>query len=271
MNIYFPPAPNFMSHIVPFIDTDNDFTLVGSMSQMGSIPKNVDWNKVIVYNWDHYDFIDMENRPDWVKFHWMCRKAREVWMPTHAHASYYRRDAGIDSYVINLACVIPEEWDIFSNTDGGYALMSSRRDGYKRFDWFVAGCEYAGIPFKTTHPEDTSRPDFIETMKHCRFYVQASLDESLGGLSLMEAVYNRKPVLMSDSILGGREIYGDTIRYFKWDDVDDLAAKLKEMYDKPEPQPGANLRIENYTPMGVAQEINYRLWMLKSALGHRAR
>lgn len=261
MIILFPD--NWMQEIVPFINQDNDFILVGSMSQMDKIPENVDWNKVILYNWDWYSFIDKNNRPDWVRFTKMCQKAREVWMPTHAHSSYFRRDTGIDSQVINLACVLPHEW-VGENTDGGYALMSSRMDAYKRFPLFTTACIEAGIPFKISHPATTPREEYIKLIKGCKVYVQASLDESLGGLSLMEAVYNRKPVLMSNSIMGGREIYGDTIQYFQWDNRDEFVMKLRLFQMLPYSQSNAFDRIKNQTPQGVAEQINKRIKQLKN-------
>lgn len=133
MKLLFPD--NWMTKMIPYIDQNNDFILVGSMSQMGRLESGVDWSKVILYNWDHYSFIDYSRRPDWVNFHKACRKALEVWTPTHAHASYFKRDTGIDSQVINFAYVIPEEWD-GRNSVGDYIMMSSRMDWYKRFPMF---------------------------------------------------------------------------------------------------------------------------------------
>ena len=261
MKIFFPS--NWMSRIVPFINTDNNFILVGSISQMGALTGSEDFSKIILYNWDHYDFIDMANRPDWVRFHHFCKKAKEVWIPTHAHASYFQRDIGVNPYVLNLACVLPEEWE-GENQDGGYVLMSSRKDFYKRFDLFKEACESIHISFKTTHPEDTSREEYIKIMKNCRFYVQASIDESLGGLSLMEAVWNKKPVLMSDSIKGGQEIYGDSIEYFKSDSLLSFQDKLYKLWLNQSEQPNAFNKIKNQTPEGVAKLINQRICHLKS-------
>lgn len=249
-----------MEEIIPFVDQDNDFILVGSMSQMNRIPKDADWNKVILYNWDHYKFIDMANRPDWVRFHQMCKKAREVWMPTKTHADYYLEYSGVRSFVLNLACVLPHEWG--KTSDSVYAMMSSRPDGYKRFDMFKKACAELNMPFIATHPGTTSRQEYIDSLSNCRFYVQASIDESLGGLSLMEAVWNRKPVLISDSIKGGIEVYGDTIEYFKSEDFNDFKAKLSKMFDGVQ-QPDAFNRIKNQTPQGVAELINQRICTLK--------
>lgn len=249
---------NWMQSIVPHIDQNNDFVLVGSISQMGAISKTEDWSKVILYNWDHYDFIDMAERPDWALFHSYCRKAREVWIPSHAHAFAFRRDIGIDPYVLNLACVIPSEFT-GPVADGGYAMMSSRKDWYKRFPMFEQACQELGVAYRATHPEDTPREEYIRTLQNCRFYVQASIDESLGGLSLLEAVYNKKPVLMSNSINGGMEIYGDTIDYFRWDSMVDLKKKLKEFATGRITQPEAFDRIKNQTPEGVGAMINLRI------------
>ena len=262
MTILFPD--NWMKEITPFIDQDNDFTLIGSISQMHKLPDNVDYSKLIVYNWDHYSWIDMTNRGDWRRFHALCRKAAEVWIPTHAHASYFKRDTGIDSYVLNLACVDPQEFN-GSTTRGNYIMMSSRKDWYKRFAMFEQACQELGMPYKATHPETTSRKEYIDLMKGCRGYVQASIDESLGGLSLMEAVWNDKPVLMSDSIAGGREVYGDTISYFSAHDYKDLKAKLTDLWES-HGNPDAFDRIKNQTPEGVALQINSRICQLRSTL-----
>jgi glycosyltransferase involved in cell wall biosynthesis len=253
---------NWMTAMVPFINQDNDFTLVGSMTQLGRL-ENPDWSKTTLYNWDHYDFINY-SRKDWVAFHEACKKAREVWMPTQAHADKYEAFSGVKAHVLNLAYVMPEEWDLSKNTEGDYAMMSSRPDGYKRFDWFERACEELGIPFKSTHPGTWPRGEFVEALRGCRVYVQASLDESLGGLTLMEAVYNEKPVLMSDSIKGGVEIYGDTINYFKWDDFQNFKRKLWRLWDTPLVNPRAKLRIAAQTPKGVAEMVNDRICTLKS-------
>lgn len=256
--ILFPD--NWMQAAVPHIK-EGDFVLVGSMTQLNRLEEGVDWNKVILYNWDHYSFIDYPNRPDWIRFHAACRKAREVWCPTHAHASYFKRDTGINSKVLNMAYVLPNEWG--DTRDGGYALMSSRKDWYKRFAMFEQACRTIDIPYKVTHPEETSREEYIKFMSGCRFYVQASVDESLGGLSLMEAVWNRKPVLMSDSIAGGREVYGDSINYFSAYDYRDFIRQLRQMMG-PIHQPNARTKIETQTPEGVAEMINRRLCELRS-------
>lgn len=251
---------NWMQSIVPYLDSRYDFTILGSMSQIGSVEKNQDWERTILYNWDHYAFVNYQ-RSDWVKFHYYCTKAKEVWVPTHAHASYYRAFSGIDSYVINLACVQPEEWEKETHDDG-YILMSSRQDWYKRFPMFERACQDLGIAYKTTHPEHTSREEYTKLMSGCRGYVQASIDESLGGLSLMEAVWNNKPVLMSDSMLGGKEVYGDTINYFSSYDFADFKKQLLLLSQGSFSQPNARKKIENQTPSGVAEAINLRLCQL---------
>ena len=257
MKILFPD--NWMQEIIPFIDKQYDFILLGSMSQMRQLTGEEDLSKLIAYNWDHYSFIDMKNRGDWMKFHKLCKKAKEVWIPTYAHGSYYRADQQVKSHVTNIACVLPHEWDIKNIKDKEYVLFSSRKDTYKRFPFFAEACDLAGIPYKTTHPEETSREEYIETLQGCRFYVQASLDESLGGLSLMEAVWNQKPVLMSNSILGGKELYGDSINYFQWDSKGDLVHKLQVLWENPTFNPVSKERISRYTPKGVGEAINKRL------------
>ncbi len=79
----------------------------------------------------------------------------------------------------------------------------------------------------------------------------------------MEAVYNGKPVLMSDSILGGIELYGQAINYFQWDDMDDFKLQLKKLYSSPsEPTPLARGRIAQFTPKGVGEAINKRIKQL---------
>lgn len=238
---------NWMMELVPHID-EHDFTFVGSMSVL---PHRPNWEKTILYNWDHYSFVDMK-RPDWVAFHKACYKAKEIWMPTHAHASYYKAFSGLDSHVLNIACVLPHEWGETMN--GGYAMFSSRPDAYKRFRLFQDACKDSGRPCIATHPNTTPRGEYISLLSGCGVYVQASIDESLGGLSLMEAVWNGKRVIMSDTILGGHEMYGDTIEYFT--DQAHLTELLK--VDKPA-DPRARERIKQYTPEGVGALINKRI------------
>lgn len=239
---------NWMRELEPHIEP-HDFIFVGSMSVLGQLPKRVDWNKVILYNWDHYAHVDY-GRPDWVAFHAACKKAREIWMPTHAHCSYFKAYSGLDSYALNVACVLPDEWG--GTEEGEYAMFSSRPDRYKRFDLFKSACKKAGIPYVATHPKTTDRKTYIKLLSGCKVYVQPSLDESLGGLSLMEAAYLGKRVIMSDTILGGKEMYGDTIEYFKDEDhLADLLAMNKT----------ADIRAKAkvYTPEMVGKLINRRI------------
>lgn len=250
---------NWLAEVIPFVD-DHGFTFVGSMTQLHRL-QNPDWSKIILYNWDHYAHINY-SRPDWVAFHEACKKACEVWMPTQAHADYYEAFSGIKSHVLNIAFVIPSEFE-GENTAGDYAMMSSRDDGYKRFPLFSEACRRAGIPCVKTHPATTPRADYIKLLKGCRVYVQASLDESLGGLSLMEAVWCGKPVIMSETIKGGKEIYGDTIVYFS--DEDDLKHKILTI----EPQPRARSKIESQTPEQVGKKITERLLHLHEEVSRR--
>ena len=229
---------------------------------------------LITWNWDWYDYIDKktDNRMfgdaiAWREFTKLMKQSLEVWSSTKSEALKCEKETGIKSNFLFYAFILPWEWESESR-DYGYIIQASRTDPNKRFDWYERATEELGIPYKSYHPHANSRPDYIRTVKNCSFSVLASREESLGGISSMEATYCKKPVLVSDNG-GAKEIWGDTVNYFKRDDYEDFKKQMKWLWENYKTRKAQDKVerayqriIDRYLPHHFAEKIHNRLQLV---------
>ncbi len=209
-------------------DIEADLVWCGSESQINRLIKynhKFPDTPIINYLWDLYSF--KVYNPNYIA---ALQGSKEIWTPTYDVSQDLKQDHDLTSYYV--PCWFPtKEWEGTNiSMKGIHVVQASRRDDYKRFDWFEKACQEMDIPYKSCHPDKYSRSKFKKIIAGCNFVVVSSLEESQGTLSAMEAVYLLKPVLMSDCIQGGKEVWGDTIEYFKWDSFEEYKQKIWEMY-----------------------------------------
>jgi len=226
----------------------SDLIVCWSDSQMPKLNEYLMINrkaKVINYLWDLYSFQDYEN-DHWKAYKFLLEASTDIWTPTYDVSQDLKQRWDLHSYV--LPCFFPtEEWQDVKITTGDYAVQASRRDDYKRFDWFEKACKELKIPFYSCHPDKYSREEYKKILAGCKFLVVSSLEESQGTMSAMEAAYLGKPILMSDCIEGGKEIWGNEIQYFKWDNYERYKEAIESLNFKPLDFLGANTNYSGNT------------------------
>lgn len=270
------PPNNFLSRLAPefyslghdvvvnHVTSDCDVILGMSISQLVSIERfhqKCPEIPLITYNWDWYDHID-KTVGDWKVFTDLMRESKEVWSASEITAAKCRRDTKIESTQYFYAYILPEEWE-GEKKDGGYIIQASRRDDYKRFDWFEKAATELKIPFRSYHPGVNARPDYIDAVKNCSVLVASSTEDSIGGLTLMEAAYCDKPILVGDHP-GAKEVWGDAANYFMVNDFEDYKKKMQLVWDshtdlQVKRQEAKKKVEENFLPHIVARKMSERL------------
>ena len=273
-----PEVTNFLGNLIPELidlrnevmvnscDEDCDVILGMSHTQWQNIQylhKTFPDIPLITYNWDWYDYID-KTKNGWAEFVQLMKESKEVWSSSKITADKCENEIGIKSNSYFYAFILPKEWK-GEKRDWGYMLMGSRDDANKRFDWYERAAEELGIPYKSYHPDVNGREDYIRTLENCSFVVMASREESIGGVTAMEASYCKKPVLSSDCY-GCKEVWGDDVVYFKKDSYEDFKKQMKwlwENYKSKEVQDKIERAYqkvnEKYLPENMANQINERL------------
>jgi len=217
---------------------------------------------LIVNNWDWYDYID-KTKGTWPLFIQLMKEAKEVWSGDLDTLNITEKAIGIKSEFLFYIFVHPWEWK-GETRDWGYIMKGSRRDPNKRVEWFERAANELGIPYKSYHLHENSRPDYIRAVKNCSFLVSASREEGIAH-SPLEASCCKKPILIPDNA-GWKDVCGDNATYFKVDDFDDFKKQMKwlwENYKSKEIQK----KVENayklvntkFLPQHMAERINERL------------
>lgn len=236
------PTNNWLNRLIPELADKRNDVLVNECSEDADLiisTSHTQWEitkelhekypdiPLIVWNWDWFDCVD-KSRVDWREYIKLMKES-VVWSADKYTAEITEKDTGIKSYNYFYGFINPDEWG-GENNDWGYIMMGSRKDPNKRFDWFIRAASELGIPYKAYHPEINSRRDYIRTLKNCSFLVMASREESIGGLTPMEAAYNKKPILVSD-YPSCKEVWGDDAVYFKRHDFDDFKKQMKWLWE----------------------------------------
>jgi len=230
-------VPHLREHFDVMVNSSEKADLAICMSD-SQLPKLLAYHHdhpevpMINYLWDLYSFQDY-TAEKWQVYFKILYSSLDVWTPTYDVSQDLYQMLGRHSYVVP-SFFPKQEWlgqAITPSVNGKYAVQASRHDHYKRFDWFEEACNKSNIPFISCHPDKYSREEFRKIMADCKFVVVSSTEESMGTLSAMEAVYNLKPVLMSDCIQGGREVWHNTIEYFKWNNKEELALMIAQIWN----------------------------------------
>ncbi len=182
---------------------------------------------LVVLNWDWYDYV-LKDKGTYPTFIQLLKEAKDVWSGDMDTAMVTEKAIGIKSSFSPYIFIMPWEWE-GEKKDYGYIIKGARRDPNKRFNWFAKAAEELEIPYKSYHPEDNSREDYINTLKNCSFLVTA--DREMGvSIPTAEATYCKKPFL-SPNNPGTKEMWGDNGTYFERDDYENFKAKMKWLWE----------------------------------------
>jgi len=236
------PPNNFLEYLKPELEKlghrvfnntchqDTDVAIITSSSVMNvghRLKSDFPHVPIITYNWDWYDHIDKKTGywPRWID---LMQKSKEVWSASKITAQKCEKETGIKSNFWLYAYILPWEWE-GKGKDEGYIIQASRFDQYKRFDWFERAAKELNIPYKSYSPHVNRREDYLQAVKNCTFLCVCSIEESLGGLTAMEASYCGKPVLISD-FEGAKEVWENDVNYFHRNDFQDLKNQMTKMW-----------------------------------------
>ena len=154
----------------------------------------------------------------------------------------------------------PEE-DIL---DKGYVAIAARKytiDSTEK--WLPWALSELNIPHisvqRPSHAKYLADPkNYTDFLNHCSFVVSAKLEASTGGMSLVEAYNNGKPVLIPNSSLhGGNDIFGDRAYKYDYGSYDSLKSSLQYLWEK---RPKQNLKecrefCKNFTVDALSERI----------------
>ena len=232
-------------------DKNTELIICMSISQMERARQfHIAYPKIpiISYNWDWYPWADQNK-----EYKTLLYKSLEVWSASKDAAQSLYLATGINSIPI-YGCIVPEEWG--DTKDEGYAVMASRNEWYKRFQWFEAACKELNIPYKLYHPEIHSRTDYIQGLSNCSLLVSPSLYEGFG-LTPIEAAYNRKPIVLSDIGIF-KELWEGKAYFFKSHDYDDFKKVLKKAWEEKGHNDNRKYVEDNFLPKQMAQRMQER-------------
>ncbi len=167
------------------------------------------------YNWDTYEWVwtnPREGEYDYKEYGTLLIQADEVWVPSNCTGKRTTQWWGITTWrMIKSSCPY---WEHDNIRDDGYALCCLREIPDKHWGMFEKCCKELGIPYRMTKHECTYKT-YQNGVAGCRFIVAPLYELSTGGLSLMEAYYHGKPVLINDSKWNGaKDYFGDRAAYF---------------------------------------------------------
>lgn len=213
--------------------SDTDLILGWSVSMMKETfdaKRNAPHAKLIVYNWDVYEFVWKNPRPDeydYKLYGELLRTADEVWVPSVCTLDRMREWYGDDIHAKGVVVLSNVPYYDAEVKDDGFALCSMRPLPDRQLGWFERACEELGIRYVSSRHE-LRLDQYKEMIANCSFFVSPYWEASTGGLSAMEAYYLGKPVLGCKSKYNGLVDYmGDRALYFKAGDYEDLKAQLK--------------------------------------------
>lgn len=228
-------------HCTRELSRDCDFIFCGSFfkyneahaghERFPSIP-------VIHYVWDFYPFqfeqVNNEGRLTVTATQWgeyrsqIADYAFEVWVPSFCTTKRVKDYTGHDAKVIHTS-VEPFNEPVW---DGGYVLNAMRKYPDPNQNAVKESCDRLGIECVETQ-NNTPWEKYKRAVAGCRLMVSAQYEASTGGLSLFEAEWLGKQVLISDSPRYGGSEYTYRPNYFNWDDPSSLDRAIRFLYDNP--------------------------------------
>lgn len=190
-----------------------------------------------VYNWDCYEYVWTNPRPreyDFRKFGELLHIADKVWVPSHCTGERTTQWWGIAPSKIERILSSVPYWDHANVEDLGYVYCALREIPDKWWGKLEQACAELRLPIiMSKHEFDYKH--YQKALAACRVIVAPLYELSTGGLSLMEAYYLGKPVLINGSKWnGGADYLGDRAHYFNDCDYEDLKRKLLAIYKTPE-------------------------------------
>jgi len=232
-------------------DKNTELIICMSISQMERARQfHIAYPKIpiISYNWDWYPWADQNK-----EYKTLLYKSLEVWSASKDAAQSLYLATGINSIPI-YGCIVPEEWG--DTKDEGYAVMASRNEWYKRFDWFKSACQELKIPFISYHPEVNTRENYIKGVVNCSLMVSSSLYEGFG-LTPIEAAYLNKPLVLADTDIF-RELWDGKAYFFNPHRYDDFKKILKQAYNEKKFNNNRKYVEENFLPKHMAKRMHER-------------
>lgn len=250
---------NWFSKICPLID-DRGFTIVGSISQIGRIPKDQDPDKLILYNWDVYPWMDY-TRGLWKEWGDLLRACRDVWHCSWCTQLRTREIYGVDKGRV-IKTFVPVDHLDGPVVAGQYALMPMRHYVNDQcFDWAAEACEQMRIPLM--HPNHSiAEKEYPKVLRNCRFIISHYAEASTGGLGIIEGTYFGKHVVLNESVYNGGSEYLRGRLVSTFNSFNHFKDMIKYAWDNHESAAGVGGRewvLENYSIERMAGEINQAL------------
>lgn len=212
---------------------DADFIFCASISvmNMAQAARRNSLKPLVVYCWDYYLWAHQGKHTswNWQRYAQFLKEANLVFVPSAAQQLRLSELLGIDSVVVKSG--IPTY--SAETTDGRFILDPLRYYPEENRDWAERAATQLGIPLiHSEHGYD--QEEFRKLVSSCTFMTSCVREASTGALTLMEGLWLGKPSLVSDSpYQGARDYVGKYGTYFKYDDFDDLVAKMKDMWEMP--------------------------------------
>jgi glycosyltransferase involved in cell wall biosynthesis len=208
-----------------------------SITQMELTYKAVEkWPDVplFCYNWDCYEWVWSNPRQgeyDYNQYGELLKRATEIWVPSRCTGLRTSEWWKLNNWRVILSSA--PYWDYENIRDDGYALCCLREIPDPWWGEFEKACEYLDIPYKMTKHE-VEWEEYQDLVAGCRFICAPLHELSTGGLSLLEAYYLGKPVLINDSQWnGGVDYFRGRANYFDGSTNTSLKLGLQELHEDP--------------------------------------
>lgn len=246
--------------VVPMYDEECQILYCASIDRMKPIwqAKNQSpTTPLVVYCWDYYKWVHEGKSPvyrDWGLYRDLMYSADLVLVPSSGQKLRLQELLGISSQIVHTAVNVQKQ----KATDGRFVLDPVRDYPEENLGWVERACTELDIPY--VHPEHRlSQEDFEAMVSSCSFMTCAYREASTGGLTLVEGMYNGKPILISDSpYMGGLDYVGEYAKTFRYDSYDDLKARIWDMWNHPETLNTIETRRyikKHFAPKVMAQKI----------------
>lgn len=214
---------------------------------------------IVHYNWDIYPF-QVENNPElWQPYLQELKRAAEILVPSLCTVRRTIEYVGKTAVVVK-APIHPFETEV--KTPGDFVM-----DPMRHYPDFGCGaveraCKQLGIPY--LNDKTMSWTDYKKAIGNCRFIVSSYDEASTGSLSLLEAYWHGKTVLLSNSKWnGGYDYFGHRAIYFQFDSFDNLVSEIARLWhDTPtiNVKNARNWILDNYTNKQFARGIADIMW-----------
>lgn len=189
------------------------------------------------YNWDCYEYVWANPRPreyDFRKFGELLHMADVVWVPSNCTAERTTQWWGIAPSKIQRVLSSIPYWDYPKVTDEGYVYCALREIPDKWWGKLEQACKELQLPLVMSRHEMYFK-HYQKALAGCRLIVAPLYELSTGGLSLLEAYYLGKTVLINGSKWnGGWDYLGDRAFYFTDCSYESLKSWLTVIYRTPE-------------------------------------